>query len=128
MDLVQLLKGIDPRPLLIKLAIALSLIGGVAYIAYEKGQASCRIEQAEDKAREVEVRYETLTKYIEVRVPEIKYIDRVNVEYRDRIVKVKETVYEQIEADARDSCSISESERMRWNELAGAAASGGDLR
>lgn len=114
--------GINVKLWLIKIGIALFLLGTTAYIAYEKGEAKATVACAEKGRKEAEIRTVVLMETVEKRVPVIQYIERENVKYVTRIEEAKRKADETINATgSRPECSVTDAERVQFNELIRAA-------
>lgn len=99
------------------LALKAAVVGVVLFGAYSFGHHRAELACANEKASAAQRHEEAIVKYVNVKVPEIQYKDRVSVVYRDRIVKQGDKLSEVIEAKPeRDDCKLSPSERELFNE------------
>jgi len=118
-DVMKWLPGVNVKLWLIRIGLALAVVSGTAYIAYEKGQASERVKVAEEARKAAEIRTVIMMETVEKRVPVIQYIERENVKYVTRVDSTKRNVDDAIQAAGnRDECRLSDAERVQFNELA----------
>ena len=119
MDVRKLLLGINWKLWLIKVGIVLAFAAGISYISYEKGQASVRIAVAEQATKDAEIKTVIMMETIEKRVPVIQYIERDNAKLQAEVTTVKRNLDEAIKAaGTKPECSLSDAERMQFNEAA----------
>ncbi|WQZ00964.1 hypothetical protein [Stenotrophomonas phage StenR_269] len=119
MDVTKLLLGINWKLWLIKVGIVLAFAAGISYISYEKGQASVRIAVAEEATKAAEIKTVIMMETIEKRVPVIQYIERDNAKLQAEVTTVKRNLDEAIKAAGdKPECSLSDAERMQFNEAA----------
>lgn len=119
MDVTKLLLGINWKLWLIKIGIVLAFATGISYISYEKGQASVRIAVAEEATKAAEIKTVIMMETIEKRVPVIQYIERDNAKLQAEVTTVKRNLDEAIKAAGnKPECSLSDAERMQFNEAA----------
>lgn len=119
MDVRKLLSVINWKLWLIKIGIVLAFAAGISYISYEKGQASVRIAVAEKATKAADIKTVIMMETIEKRVPVIQYIERDNAKLQAEVTTVKRNLDEAIKAAGnKPECSLSDAERMQFNEAA----------
>lgn len=119
MDISNLFPTIKWKAFLIKVGAILLLLGGVSYISYEKGQASVRIAVAEKAEKEAKIQTVLLMETVEKRVPVIQYIERDNAKLQAEVTDTKRKLTDAIKAaGTKPECSLSDAERLQFNEAA----------
>lgn len=121
MDISKFFPTINWKLFLIKVGIVLAFAAGISYISYEKGQASVRIAVAEEGKKAAEIKTVIMMETVEKRVPVIQYIERDNAKLEAEVTTTKRKLNDAIKAaGTKPECSLSDAERLQFNEAAGA--------
>lgn len=119
MDVKRFLGMLNWKVWLIKIGIVLAILVGTSYISYEKGRANCRVAVAEQATKEAESRTVLMMETVEKRVPVIQYIEKDNAKLEAEVVSTKRKLDEAIKAaGVKPECSLSDAERLQFNEAA----------
>lgn len=106
--------GLNWQMLLLKLAV----VGGLLFGMYEWGHHNAELDCANAKTAQAEQKTKEVIKYVQVKVPEIQYKDRVSMQYRDRIVTVGGKLNDAIQAKPDVAgCELSPDEFQYFNSL-----------